>query len=256
MQIATWNVNSLKTRLDQVISWMALHPQVGILCLQETKTEDINFPLAALHEAGLHVAFAGQKAYNGVALLARHPLTDVQINIPGFADEQKRAITATWQGIRIACVYVPNGQSLASDKYEYKLSWLYALTQWLQEELHRYPKLAMLGDYNIAPEDCDVYDPARWEGEVLVSPAERAAFRDLLRLGMVDSFRQFAQPEKSYTWWDYRRFAFRRNAGLRIDHILLSTALAPQCIACDIDKVPRQHERPSDHTPVIATLSL
>lgn len=253
MQIATWNVNSLKVRLTQVMDWMLSHPEVGVLCLQETKTEDHNFPLSMLSEAGFHCAFAGQKAYNGVALIARHPLSNVSVNIPNFSDEQKRVISATCEGIRIVCAYIPNGQSVDSEKYQYKLRWLEALTSWLQEELKQHPKLALLGDYNIAPEDRDVYDPEKWIGDVLVSPAERAAFRTLEALGLVDSFRLFSQ-EKAFTWWDYRRFAFRRDAGLRIDHILLSTALAPHCTACEIDSLPRRHEQPSDHTPVIATI--
>jgi exodeoxyribonuclease-3 len=256
MQIATWNVNSLKVRLDQVINWMALHPNVGVLCLQETKTEDMNFPTAVFDTAGFHVAFAGQKTYNGVALISRYPLYDIHINIPNFVDEQKRVISATCEGIRIICAYIPNGQSVESDKYQYKLTWLQAFTSWLKEELARYPKLAVLGDYNIAPADRDVYDPAKWVGDVLVSPAEREAFQALLGLGLVDSFHLFTQTENIFSWWDYRKFAFRRNAGLRIDHILLSSALAPHCIACEIDKLPRAHDRPSDHTPVIATLSL
>ena len=256
MQIATWNVNSLKVRLEQVLEWLLRHPNVGILCLQETKVEDHNFPIAVLHEAGFYLAFAGQKTYNGVALISRYPLHQVQINIPSFADTQKRVIAATCQGVRIVCVYVPNGQSVDSDKYHYKLGWLDALTQWLADELTRHPKLALLGDYNIAPADCDVHDPEKWIGDVLVSPAERAAFQALLSLGLVDSFHLFPQEEKLFSWWDYRKFAFRRNAGLRIDHILLSHALASYCTACEIDKIPRNHERPSDHTPVIATLAL
>ena len=256
MQIATWNVNSLKVRLEQVINWLALHPQVGVLCLQETKIEDINFPVEVFEKAGFQLAFAGQKTYNGVALISRYPLADIQINIPGFEDVQKRVISATCEGIRMVCAYIPNGQSVDSDKYYYKLAWLTALTSWLKAELIRYPKLALLGDYNIAPADRDVYDPEKWLGDVLVSPAERAAFQDLLALGLIDSFHLFPQAEKVFSWWDYRKFAFRRNAGLRIDHILLSAALASHCTAWEIDKIPRTHDRPSDHTPVIATLSL
>lgn len=254
MQIATWNVNSLKVRLTQVMDWMHAHPSVDVLCLQETKTEDHNFPLTLLTDAGFHIAFAGQKAYNGVALIARAPLKDVQINIPNFIDEQKRVISATCNDIRIICAYIPNGQSVDSEKYHYKLRWLNALIQWIEEEIKHYPKLALLGDYNIAPEDRDVYDPEKWVGDVLVSPLERQAFHTLTSLGLVDSFRLFSE-EKAFTWWDYRRFAYRRNAGLRIDHILLSTELAPHCTACEIDAGPRGHEQPSDHTPVVATLT-
>lgn len=254
MQIATWNVNSLKVRLTQVMDWMHAHPSVDVLCLQETKTEDHNFPLAILTDAGFYTSFAGQKAYNGVALIARAPLKEVQVNIPNFIDEQKRVISATYNDIRIVCAYVPNGQVVGAEKYQYKLRWLEALTAWLQEELKKYPKLALLGDYNIAPEDRDVYDPEKWVDDVLVSPLERAAFQTLEALGLIDSFRLFSQ-EKAFTWWDYRRFAYRRNAGLRIDHILLSTKLAPYCTACEIDTLPRRHEQPSDHTPVVATLT-
>ena len=201
------------------------------------------------------MAFAGQKTYNGVAILSRTPLTDIQAGIPGFEDEQKRVLAATVEGVRVVCVYIPNGQSLDSDKYRYKLRWLDALNAWLREELARYPELALLGDYNIAPEDRDVHDPAAWAGNVLVSEPERAQFRSLLDLGLSDAFRLFEQPEKSFTWWDYRAAGFRRNLGLRIDHILLSPQLAGCCAAVDIDRGPRKLERPSDHTPVVATLS-
>ena len=252
MKIATWNVNSLKVRLPHVLDWLGTN-QPDALCLQETKMEDAQFPLAELQQAGYQAVFSGQKTYNGVAILSRTAAQDVVAGIPGFADEQKRVIAATIAGVRIVCIYVPNGQSVDSDKYQYKLSWLAALQEWLQEELARYPKLALLGDYNIAPEDGDVYDPQAWEGSVLVSGPERAAFHELLQLGLRDSFRLFEQPEKSYSWWDYRMMAFRRNMGLRIDHILVSQAL--QCSACSIDKAPRKLERPSDHTPVVAEVA-
>ena len=254
MQIATWNVNSLKVRLPQVLDWLAANPHVTALALQETKLEDANFPKAEIEAAGFHVTFSGQKTYNGVAIIAREPLAEVSAGIPGFPDEQKRVLAATIAGIRLVCVYVPNGQSLDSDKYPYKLGWLGALADWLKDELERSPRLAVLGDFNIAPEDCDVHDPAQWEGQVLVSPPERAALQQLLALGFRDAFRLFEQPEKSFSWWDYRGLGFRRNAGLRIDHILLSARLAESCSACTIDKEPRRHERPSDHTPVIVTL--
>lgn len=254
MQIATWNVNSLKVRLPQVLDWLAAHPEVCALCLQETKLEDVNFPLAELEAAGFHVAFAGQKTYNGVAIIARSPLQDIQVNLPNFDDPQKRLIAATLGDVRLVCAYIPNGQALDSEKYPYKLAWLAALTEWLGTELQRHPKLALLGDYNIAPEDCDVHDPAKWEGQVLVSPAERAAFRGLQELGLQDAFRLFPQAEKSFSWWDYRGFSFQKNAGLRIDHILLTAPLAACCQGCEIDRSARKHERPSDHTPVIATL--
>jgi exodeoxyribonuclease-3 len=251
MRLATWNVNSLKVRLPHLLDWLAANP-VDVVCLQETKQQDADFPVAALRAAGYHSAFSGQKTYNGVAILSREPLTEVQCGIPDFDDEQKRVIAATLGDVRIVCVYVPNGQSVDSDKYAYKLRWLEALNHWLHDELLRHPKLALLGDYNIAPEDRDVYDPAGWEGNVLVSPREREQFQSLLALGLRDAFRLFEQPEKSYSWWDYRMMAFRRNLGLRIDHILLSEMLAGLCKSCQIDKMPRKLERPSDHTPVIA----
>jgi exodeoxyribonuclease-3 len=253
MKIATWNVNSLKVRLPHVLDWLAANP-VDALCLQETKQQDADFPQAELEAAGYHSVFAGQKTYNGVAILSREPATDVQFGIPGFDDEQKRVIAATVGDVRVVCVYIPNGQEVGSDKYAYKLKWLAALHDWLRQELAKHPRLALLGDYNIAPEDADLYDPKGWEGKVLVSEPERDAFRALLALGLRDSFRLFEQPEKSYSWWDYRMMAFRRNMGLRIDHILISESLVASCKGCVIDKTPRKLERPSDHTPVVAEL--
>ncbi len=252
MKLATWNVNSLKVRLPHLLDWLAVNP-VDVVCLQETKTEDQNFPLAELEAAGYHSVFSGQKTYNGVAVLSREPATDLQYGIPGFEDEQKRVIAATIGGVRTVCVYVPNGQEVGSDKFEYKLKWLAALQAWLKDELQKHPRLVLLGDYNIAPEDDDVYDSVAWQGSVLCSEPERAAFRGLVGLGMRDAFRLFEQPEKSYSWWDYRMMAFRRNMGLRIDHILLSLAL--QCSSCVIDKAPRKLERPSDHAPVVAEVA-
>jgi len=252
MKIATWNVNSLKVRLPHLLNWLAAN-QPDVVCLQETKLQDANFPHAELQAAGYHSVCSGQKTYNGVAILSREPISEVQHGIPNFTDEQKRVTAATIASVRIICVYVPNGQSVDSDKYRYKLGWLAALTEWLQAELVRYPKLALLGDYNIAPEDRDVHDPVAWQGNVLVSEPERAAFRALQILGLRDAFRLFEQAEKSYSWWDYRMLAFRRNQGLRIDHILISPAL--QCAACVIDKAPRKLERPSDHTPVVADVN-
>ncbi|STQ89577.1 exodeoxyribonuclease III [Iodobacter fluviatilis] len=256
MQIVTWNVNSLKVRLPQVLEWLAANPDVTALCLQETKMEDVNFPRAEIEAAGFHVVFAGQKTYNGVAIIAREALSDVVVNIPGFDDHQVRLIAATVKGVRLVCAYIPNGQSLDSEKYPYKLAWLEALTQWLKTEMASHEKLALLGDYNIAPLDIDVHDPAKWVGQVLVSEPERAAFQALLDLGLTDSYRLFDQPEKSFSWWDYRGFGFRKNAGMRIDHILLSEKLVPLCSACVIDREPRKNERPSDHTPVIASLAI
>jgi exodeoxyribonuclease-3 len=253
MKLATWNVNSLKVRLPHVLDWLAANP-VDVLCLQETKQQDSDFPQAALQEAGYHSVFNGQKTYNGVAILSREPASDVQYGIPDFANEQKRVIAATINDIRVVCVYIPNGQSIDSDKYQYKLAWLRALHDWLKQELTRYPKLVLLGDYNIAPEDRDVHDPIAWQGNVLVSEPERQQFKKLIQLGLHDSFRLFEQADKSYSWWDYRMMAFRRNHGLRIDHILISESLAAQCKGCVIDKAPRKLERPSDHTPVVVEL--
>lgn len=253
MKIATWNVNSLKVRLPQVLQWLADNP-VDVLCLQETKTVDEKFPVAEIEAAGYQVVFSGQKTYNGVAILSRHPITDVVKNNPLYADEQQRIIAATIEGVRVICAYIPNGQSLDSDKYIYKLSWLKGLHKWLEQEQKQHAQLALLGDYNIAPEDRDVHDPAAWVGQVLVSEPERAAFVRLQEMGFTDAFRMFDQPPKLYSWWDYRQMGFRLNRGMRIDHILLSAPLAERCSACVIDKVPRKWEQPSDHTPVIATL--
>lgn len=251
MRLATWNVNSLKVRLPHVLDYLAKH-QPDVLCLQETKSEDGKFPAQAIADAGYQSIFSGQKTYNGVAILSRRPASEVVMGIPGFDDVQKRVLAVTIGGVRAICVYIPNGESVESDKYQYKLRWLAALTAWLAQELQRYPKLALLGDYNIAPEARDVHDPAAWEGKVLFSAPEHAAFNALLALGLKDSFRLFDQPERSFTWWDYRMMAFRRKMGLRIDHILLSSALSSVCTGCAIDIEPRKAERPSDHAPVIA----
>ena len=253
MKLATWNVNSFKVRLPHVLDWLASN-QPNILCLQELKQEDSQFPTEALLQAGYQAIFSGQKTYNGVAILSKATPTDIQVGIPNFPDEQKRVIAATIEGIRIICVYIPNGQSIDSDKFQYKLSWLSALQDWIKEELVKFPKLALLGDFNIAPEDRDVFDPQAWEGNILVSEPERNAFRALEQFGLRDSFRLFEQPENSYSWWDYRMMSFRRNIGLRIDHILLSADLAPTCTSCTIDRTPRKLERPSDHAPVIAEI--
>jgi len=255
MKLAAWNVNSLKVRLPQFLDFLATR-QPDVVCLQETKLTDDNFPVAELKAAGYGVAFLGQKTYNGVAIVSRSELTDVSVGIPGFEDEQKRVIAATLDGVRVVCVYCPNGQSLDSDKYPYKLAWFDALAAWLKDELARHPKLAMLGDYNVAPEDRDVHDPEAWKDSVLVSEPERERFRALLALGLKDSFRLFEQPEKSYSWWDYRMMGFRRNHGLRIDHILLSAPLAAACTAASIDRDMRKLERPSDHAPVVAELAV
>lgn len=253
VKITTWNVNSLKVRLPHLLQWLAANP-VDVLCLQETKLTDEKFPVAEINAAGYQVAFSGQKTYNGVAILSKLPLTDVVRNNPHFDDPQQRLLAATVDGVRIVCAYVPNGQAVDSDKYQYKLAWLAALRDWLAEELARHPQLALLGDYNIAPEDRDVHDPAAWAGQIHCSAAERAALSALNGLGLADAFRLFEQPDKSYSWWDYRMMAFRRNRGLRIDHILLSPPLVLRCSACSIDRDPRTWEQPSDHVPVTATL--
>lgn len=253
MKIATWNVNSLKVRLPHLLLWLAENP-IDVVCLQETKQQDADFPHAQFTAAGYYSVFSGQKTYNGVAILSRLPISEVQFGIPDFADEQKRVLAATVNGVRIVCVYIPNGQSLDSDKFQYKLKWLTALKAWLKLELATYERLVLLGDFNIAPEDCDVHDPLVWQGNILVSEEERAAFQGLLALGLRDAFRLFEQAEKSFTWWDYRMMSFRRNTGMRIDHILVSAAL--KCTQCWIDKAPRKWERPSDHTPVLAQFSL
>jgi exodeoxyribonuclease-3 len=251
MKIATWNVNSIRVRLPQVLEWLK-QENPDVLCLQETKITDADFPAAALRDAGYQSVYAGQKTYNGVATLSRAPATDVVSSLPGAAGDQKRLLAATMGGVRVVNVYVPNGEEVGSDKYSYKLSWLKALEKFIARELKSHPRLALLGDYNIAPEERDVHDPKRWEGRVLFSDKERAAFQRLARNGLTDVFRNFDQPEKSFSWWDYRAGAFQRNHGLRIDHILCSDTLASECRHCRIDIGPRKHERPSDHAPVIA----
>lgn len=255
MKIASWNVNSLKVRLPHVIEWLA-ETQADVLCLQETKMEDKVFPYAELEAVGYSATHNGQKTYNGVAILARGELEDVCFNIPAFADEQKRVLAATVNGVRIICAYMPNGQAVGSEKYEYKLRWLQALTGYVRDELQRWPRLSLLGDYNIAPDDRDVHDPVAWKDQILCSEPERAAFRQFLELGLADAFRLFEQPERIFSWWDYRQMGFRRNHGMRIDHILLSAPLAGICRACGVDKAPRKLERPSDHAPVLATLDI
>ena len=254
MKLATWNVNSLKVRLPHVLAYLG-EQAPDALCLQETKCEDAAFPGAACEAAGYHWVHDGQKTYNGVAILARTPPAEVSRGIPGFDDPQKRVLAATVSGVRVVSAYCPNGQSVGSDKYEYKLRWFAALAAWLREELTRHPALAVLGDYNVAPEDRDVHDPEAWRGQVLVSEPERSAFGALCALGLADAFRLFEQPAQSFTWWDYRMAAFRRNLGLRIDHILLSPALASRCRECVVDVGPRKLERPSDHAPVRCLLA-
>jgi exodeoxyribonuclease-3 len=253
MRLATWNVNSLKVRLPQVLQWLTENP-IDVLCIQETKLTDDKFPLAEIEAAGYGAVFTGQKTYNGVAILSKHAMSEVVKGNPLLEDEQQRLIAATIEGMRVVCAYMPNGQAVGSDKYQYKLKWLAALHDWMAEEMKAHENLALLGDYNIAPDERDVHDPAAWEGQVLFSEPEREQFRHLLALGFKDAFRLFEQPEKIFSWWDYRMLGFRRNAGLRIDHILLSAPLAARCSACVVDKLPRKWEQPSDHAPVVATL--
>ena len=276
VRIAAWNVNSLKVRLPQVLRWLQeqekANKPIDALCLQELKLTDDKYPHQALEEAGYYSLAAGQKTYNGVAIILRKASlasmsSDLETaflkpvrNIPGFSDEQQRIVAATvcFKGmspIRIISAYFPNGQSPDSDKFAYKLEWLEQLQSWLEAELITYPRLALLGDFNIAPTDADVHDPKAWEGQNLVSPQERAAFVGLTKLGLCDSFRLFDQPPKTYSWWDYRMMGFRRNAGMRIDHILLSDVLKDKCIQSIVDKEPRTWEQPSDHAPVIAQIT-
>lgn len=254
MQLATWNVNSLGVRLPQLLDWLAANP-VDAIVLQETKLTDDKFPQAELQAAGYHAHWFGQKTYNGVALLSRTPATDIVRNLPGLADEQARVITGTVGDVRVIGAYFPNGQAPDSDKFVYKMGWLEALQRHVADELTRHPKLVLMGDYNIAPEDRDVYDPVAWAGQIHCTPQERAHFQALLGQGLVDAFRLFEQAPKSWSWWDYRNLAFRKNQGLRIDHILVSESLKTQVGACAIDKLPRKNERPSDHAPVVLTLN-
>jgi exodeoxyribonuclease III len=253
--IATWNVNSLRVRLPILLEWLGTHP-VDVLALQETKLVDEQFPRAELEAAGYQVAFSGQRTYNGVAVLSKRACLAPVVAVPDFEDIQRRVLAVTTGGLRIVNLYVPNGQSVGSDKYTYKLRWLAAVTRWLAAEALAHPQLVVLGDFNIAPEDRDVHDPKLWEGGVHVSPPERAALQTLLAQGFSDTFRLFEQPPNIYSWWDYRNVAFRRNHGLRIDLILVPTAFAAHCRSCVIDKEPRRLERPSDHAPVLATFDI
>jgi exodeoxyribonuclease III len=249
--IATWNVNSLRVRGEQLLEWLRTNSP-DVVGLQETKTQDPDFPLAGFTAAGYHSVFSGQKTYNGVALLSRHPMTDVVRDIPDFDDPPRRVLAATIGDFRVINLYVPNGQAPGSEKFAYKLKWLEALTRWLKHEAEKHKGLVVMGDFNVAPEDRDVHDPAAWVGNVHVSPEERAALGRVTELGLVDAFRHFEQPEKSFSWWDYRQGAFRRNNGLRIDLILVHRLLLPRLAGCRIDVEPRRVERASDHTPVIA----
>jgi exodeoxyribonuclease-3 len=251
VKIATWNVNSLKVRLPQVLDWLAANAP-DVLCLQETKLTDDNFPAGAIKAAGYHVVYAGEKTYNGVAVISRQPVTDVVTDPTGLDDPQRRVLDVTCNGFRILNLYVVNGQEVGSEKYAWKLEWLSRVSRYIDSQLHEHGRLVVLGDFNIAPEDRDVHDPEAWREQILCSTPEREALKAMLDLGLVDTFRLFEQEEKSFSWWDYRAAAFRRNLGLRIDLILASQSLASRCTACRIDKEPRRLERPSDHAPVIA----
>lgn len=255
MKIATWNVNSLNVRLPQVLEWLE-SAQPDVLVMQEIKQLTENFAAETFVEAGYQGIANGQKTYNGVAVLSRQEASDPVTDFPEFDDPQRRILAATINDVRIVNLYVPNGSSVGSEKYEYKLSWLAALKGFLQSELEKHEKLIVLGDFNIAPDDRDVYDPEKWGENILCSPPERAALAELTALGLSDVYRQFDQPEATFSWWDYRAAGFRRNAGLRIDLILASGAMAKTCQASYIDREPRSWERPSDHTPVIAEFAL
>ncbi len=253
MKIATWNVNSLSVRLPQVLDWLAANP-TDVLALQELKLTDDKFPVAAFNEAGYQAHWFGQKTYNGVALISRSEGVEVVKNIPGFEDEMSRVIAATYADVRVIGAYFPNGQAPDSDKFVYKMRWLDALRDWVGNEMQKHPNLVLLGDYNITFDALDMWDPIALAGTIHCTDAEREKLQALINLGLTDSFRLFEQPEKSYSWWDYREFAFRRNRGLRIDHILISQALKARATACVIDRAPRKNERPSDHAPVVLTL--
>jgi exodeoxyribonuclease-3 len=263
MKLATWNINSLTVRLPQVLDWLAAQAAAGapvdVLALQELKLTDDKFPHEALRAAGYEAAVFGQKTYNGVALLSRTPLADVVRNIPGFDDPMARVISATvaapFGPMRVVGAYFPNGQEPGSDKFAYKLRWLDALRDWLRAELERHPRLVLMGDFNITFDDRDVWDPVGLAGTIHCTEEERAKLRALTELGLVDAFRLFEQPAKTYSWWDYRQLAFPKNRGLRIDHILVSQPLVPRVTGCTIDRAPRKNPQPSDHAPVVLELA-
>ena len=253
MQLATWNVNSLNVRLPQVIDWLAAN-QVDVLALQELKLTDEKFPAQALAEIGYQAQWFGQKTYNGVALLSKTPATEVVKNIPGFEDEQSRVLCGTVDGVRVIGAYFPNGQEPGSDKFAYKMRWLTALREWVRAEMAAHPKLVLMGDYNITFDDLDVWDPEGLRETIHCTTEERLHLNALIDLGLTDAVRLFPQPEKNFSWWDYRDFGFRRKRGLRIDHILITETLKARASACVVDVAPRKNERPSDHAPVVLTL--
>ena len=254
MKLATWNVNSLAIRLPQLLAWLETH-RPDVMALQETKLEDEKFPRLEIEALGWRCETFGQKSYNGVALLTREPASDVVRNIPGFDDPQARVVAATVAGLRVIGAYFPNGQSPGSEKFAYKMRWLEALCAWVRAEQARHPHLVLMGDYNIAPHDADVHDPAAWEGQIMCTPEERGHFGSLCDGGLIDAFRLFEQPPKSWSWWDYRQLSFQKGKGLRIDHILVSPALRSRVVACSIDRPTRKNPRPSDHAPVVAEIA-
>ena len=255
MKFSTWNVNSLTVRLPQVLDWLAANP-VDVLVLQELKMTDEKFPVEAFKDAGYHAQWVGQKTYNGVALLSRTPAENVVKNIPGFDDDMARVISGTVNGVRVIGGYFPNGQEPGSDKFEYKMNGLKGLRDWVRTELLIHPKLVLMGDYNITFDDADVWDPVGLQDTIHCTEEERYHLRALMALGLHDAYRLFPQEDKSFSWWDYRDLGFRRNRGMRIDHILISDALKPLATACVIDKTPRKNERPSDHAPVVVDIQL
>jgi len=254
MKIATWNVNSLTARLQHVLDWLATNT-VDVLCLQELKMTDDKFPIDALQAAGYQAVAFGQKTYNGVAILSRTPVRDVVKNIVGFEDEQSRVIAGTVDSatgpLRVLNGYFVNGQEPGSEKFAYKMKWLGGLNNYVRAEMAAHARLVLLGDFNVAPEDRDSFDPQGLRETIHHTTEEREHFRQLLALGLTDSFRMFEQPPKSYSWWDYRMLGYQKNRGLRIDHILVSEAVKPQVKSCVIDRAPRKWEKPSDHTPVV-----
>ncbi len=251
MKIASWNVNSLRVRLPQVLEWLAVNP-IDILAIQETKTQDPDFPQQEIEAAGYKAVYSGQKTYNGVAILAKTTPKEIITDINNLDDPQRRILAATIKGVRVLNLYVVNGSEVGSEKFAYKLDWLEKVTVHIKQELKQYNKLVVLGDFNIAPDDRDVHDPDMWRGKILCSDQEREAYQTMLSLGLSDTFRQFDQEDNQFSWWDYRGGGFRRNHGLRIDLILASQALSAKCKSSIIDKTPRTWERPSDHTPVVA----
>ena len=255
MKIASWNVNSLRVRLPQVLQWLEEQP-VDVLALQETKTQNPDFPKEEIEAAGYQVVFSGQKTYNGVAILAKHEISDVITDVKNLDDPQRRILAATVNGVRIIDLYVVNGSEVGSEKYNYKLDWLKKVTAHIKGELKTYSQMVVLGDFNIAPKDEDVHDPEQWQDKILCSKPEREALQKLNKLGLSDTFRFFEQEQKTFSWWDYRGGGFRRNHGLRIDLILASEALHDKCVSSIVDKIPRSWDRPSDHAPVLAEFKI